>query len=134
MFSRNGRSAWAPAVALAAAALALGAGCRTAGPLVGGDREPAKGTISGSVAGPDGVAPVRDRLVEAVEVETGDRYPAMTSATGGYTIELPPGRYRLEVDLAEGEEVASDPGVVEVREGQLVTRADFVLGGAGVVR
>lgn len=134
MFSRNGRRAWALSMAFAGTVLAFGAGCRTAGPLVGGDREPANGTISGSVAGPDGVAPVRDRLVEAVEVETGDRYPTTTSSTGGYTIELPPGRYRLEVDLADGEELASGPGVVEVGEGQLVTGVDFVLGGAGVVR
>jgi hypothetical protein len=134
MFSRSGRSEWAVVVALAAAALVCGASCRSASPLVGGDREAARGTISGGVAGPDGEAPVQDRLVEAVEVGTGDRHSATTSQTGGYTIEVPPGRYRIEVELAEGEALAESPEIVEVKAGQLVTGVDFVLGGAVLVR
>jgi hypothetical protein len=134
MFARSGRGGWAYTLPVAAGVLIHGAGCRSAAPLLGSDREPAHGTVSGVVAGPDGVAPVRGRLVEAIRVETRQRYSAVTSAAGSYTIKLPSGRYRLEVEFAEGEETARSPGVVDVDERELVTEVDFVLGGAGVVQ
>jgi hypothetical protein len=80
------------------------------------------------------VAPVAGRQVAAVEVDTGERYETNTNVVGTYTVMLPPGRYRVEVDLASGEAIVEEPGVVEVGPGELAEDQDFTLGGAGVVR
>jgi hypothetical protein len=117
---------------LAAPVLVGGIGCRSvAVPPV--EAPPARGTLAGSVFGPEGVAPVEGRLVEAVEVDTGFRYGTKTNAAGGFSLMLPPGRYRLEVVLAPGESIIEDPGVVTLEPSQLAHDQDVTLGGAGVV-
>jgi hypothetical protein len=99
-----------------------------------GDRDPsADGTVSGTVRGPDGVAPAAGREVEAVEVETGRRYTAQTNVAGSYSLMVPAGRYRLELKLEAGESLAREPEVVAVRPGELAKGQDFTLGGAGIV-
>jgi hypothetical protein len=117
---------------LAMLVLVGGIGCRSAGvPPV--EAPPARGTLAGSVFGPEGVAPVEGRLVEAVEVDTGFRYGTKTNAAGGFSLMLPPGRYRLEVALGPGESILEDPGVVTLEPSQLAHGQDVTLGGAGVV-
>ena len=104
--------------------------CRTAAPVVGGGDVPgARGTLSGTVRGFDDTAPAVGRTVEAVEVSTGARYSAITNVTGGFTIMVPKGRYRLKVALLEGESVAEDPGVVNVSTSDAESRINFVLAG-----
>jgi hypothetical protein len=105
--------------------------CRTLGPAE--VNEDTRGTLAGVVRGPEGIAPVKGRLVEAVEVDTRERLGTRTNAEGGWSLLVPPGRYRIEVTLAPGETVVKDPGVVEVGPSQLVPHADVELGGAGVV-
>jgi len=113
-------------------AFVLGAGaCRSLAP-VPLDAQ-ARGTVAGTVRGPEGVAPVADRLVELVEIESGRRESTKTNDVGDYSILVPPGRYRVEVALGPGEVVVSDPGLVDVAPSQLVAHVDVVLGGAGVV-
>jgi len=118
------------AVALATLALSTSA-CQTLAP-VPLDAQ-ARGTVAGTVRGPEGVAPVANRLVEDVEVEPGRRVSAKTNAAGSYSILVPPGRYRIEVTLGPGEAVVSGPGFVDVAPSELVAQVNVVLGGAGVV-
>jgi hypothetical protein len=115
-----------------AAALVVGAAACSSLPLDSVDPS-ARGTVTGAVHGPDGIDPVKGRLVEAVELESGRRVHTETNAFGEYTLLLPPGQYRIEVVLGPGEGVVKDPGVVRMRPGELVAHADVVLGGAGVV-
>jgi len=93
----------------------------------------AKGTLSGAVRGPGGVAPPAGRRVEAVDAETGRRYTTETNAVGGFSMMLPPGRYRVDVALAAGETVVDSPGIVTVEPSELIDEQDVTLGGAGVV-
>jgi hypothetical protein len=56
-----------------------------------------RGTITGAVSDPSG-AVVGNAGIEAKNVETGVAYPAVTTATGNYTIaQLPAGRYEVSV-------------------------------------
>ena len=50
------------------------------------------------------------RKVTAVNARTGARFETTTGVNGGYTIKVPEeGRYRIEVELREGEIVAKGP-------------------------
>jgi hypothetical protein len=107
--------------------------CRTVAIPPDGEVPTAEGTLAGTVRGPEGIAPPPGRQVEAVNVDTGDRYATETGVTGGFSLMVPPGRYRIEVTLVPGEEVVRHPGVVAVESGGLADDKDVVLGGAGVV-
>jgi len=121
----------AAGAALAAMLLACAPACSSL-PPPRVENEDARGTLAGSVHGPGGVAPVKGRQVVAVEVDTGRRYSTRTNDVGSYSLLVPPGRYRIEVALASGEEVVRDPGVAQVEPSQLIPEADVVLGGAGL--
>ena len=43
----------------------------------------------------------------------------MTSVTGGFSIQVPPGKYRLEVELREGEAITKDPGTIDINKSYL---------------
>lgn len=107
-----------------------GMGCRSATPI---EAPAARGTLAGTVRGPEGVAPVEGRLVEAVDVESGRRYGTKTNTVGGFSLMLPAGRYRLEVALGPGERVLESPGVVVLGASELARDQDVILAGAGVV-
>lgn len=47
------------------------------------------------------------------------RYSTVTNVSGGFSIGVPPGKYRLEVALAAGERVVKDPGVIDINESDL---------------
>jgi hypothetical protein len=106
--------------------------CRTAAPLIGAEAIPARATVAGRVTGPMGSDPVAGRLVSAVDVTTAARYWTTTSVTGGFTLLVPPGRYRLNVALARAERLVEEPRVLDLDPGAFVDDADFVLGGAGI--
>lgn len=112
-------------LALAVAALAI-AGCHP-GPVVDpGPDQPAGGTIAGIVT-MDGKTPVEGRKVTAVSADTGASFSATTGVNGGYTIKVPQGTYRLEVELRAGETVAKHPGETRINRSDLDPRRDFVL-------
>lgn len=123
--------------ALLVLALTLGVGvspaCRSVAVPPAGEVPAADGTLAGTVRGPGGVAPPPGRQVEAVNVDTGARYATETGVTGGFSLMVPPGHYRIEVALVPGEEIVEDPGVVTVEAGGLADDKDVTLGGAGVV-
>ena len=67
-------------------------------------KEAVGGTIAGIVS-TSAKAALPDRKVSAVNVTTGARFDATTGPNGGYTIKVPEGTYRLELELRSGESV-----------------------------
>ena len=84
------------------------------------------GTIAGIVT-TTGNAAVPDRKVTAVDVTSGARFEATTGANGGYTIKVPEGSYRLELELRPGEVVAKQPGETRINKSDLDSRRDFTI-------
>jgi hypothetical protein len=106
-----------------------GSACHTNRPLwsaTPGDKT-TPGTIAGIMrtAGGD-VLP--GRRVDAIQVGTSQRYSAVTNVTGGFSIPVPPGRYRLDPELREGEKVLRDPGIVDINKSDLDANLVIVVG------
>jgi hypothetical protein len=120
---------------LGVALLCIGA-CRQGVPVIDTSPAPAEanGTISGTVRGPEGTSSIDGRVVEVVNVDTGDRQRATTNNAGGFTFKLPPGKYRVEVTLREGESILKQPGVIQLNKSDVDAHADFVLGSVRVSR
>ena len=113
-----------------ALSLALGAlpACRPGTPIVNTD--PMKATTPGTIAGAARSTsgdPVSGRKVEAVDAKTGQRYAAETGVTGGFSIKVPPGHYRLELQLDEGESIVHEPGTIDINSGDLDPNMDIVV-------
>ena len=106
--------------------------CRRGVPIIDTAPKPANpnGTISGTVSGPEGTSAIAGRVVEAFNVDTGERQRETTSSTGGFTFKLKPGKYRIELTLREGESIAKQPGVIDLNKSDVDAHADFVLGAA----
>jgi hypothetical protein len=115
--------------ALAAGLLLLSVACLPRGPVVdtGPKPEGVGGTIAGRVSTGDGTTPVSARKVTAVNTASGARFEASTATNGGYTIKVPAGTYRLEVEMRGGETVSKQPDTTEVNVGDLDPDRDFVL-------
>jgi hypothetical protein len=117
-------------------ALLLAGACRRGVPVVDlGARPPeARGTLTGVVRGPEGTSPVVGRDVQIINSGTGQRYTAQTGDTGGFTIQLPAGKYRFELALREGETLVKRPGVVDLGKGDIDSHIEFVLAAVRVTR
>jgi hypothetical protein len=87
---------------------------------------PAGGTIAGIVSS-EANAAIAGRKVTAIDVATGTPYEATTGANGGYTIKVPEGTYRLEIELRAGESVLKQPAETKVNKSDLDPRRDFVI-------
>jgi Carboxypeptidase regulatory-like domain len=97
------------------------------GPVIGTDpKSSVGGTIAGIVSTDTKVA-VTGRRVSAVDTTTGAKFDATTGANGGYTIKVPQGTYRLEVELRPGETVTKQPNETRVNRSDLDPRRDFVI-------
>lgn len=110
--------------------LMLSSGCaaRHGRPLIGGSTVPnPTGTISGSVATSTGT-PLEGRRVSAIDMATEAHFDVTTSSGGGYTIKVPPGRYRLEVELRGGDQLARQPDQINVNSGDVDEKMNFVVG------
>lgn len=109
--------------------LALGLhACRTGVPVM--DRGPKPPTQEGTIAGhvrTDGNAAVVSRKVIATAVADGKTYETSTNNAGTYTLKVPPGRYRLEVELREGERLAKQPGETQIDPSDLDPDRNFVI-------
>jgi hypothetical protein len=92
------------------------------------------GTISGTVRGPNGPAAVHERIVEVVNLSTGERRRVVTDRAGAFTFQVKPGKYRLELMLKPGERLASQPGIIHLGGTALEAHADIVLGRVPVSR
>jgi hypothetical protein len=116
-------------LSLLVALLALvSTGCRTGIPVVDrGEKPPTQdGTIAGNVR-TDSDAAVVTRVVRAVAVSTGQKFETTTNNAGTYTLKVPPGRYRLEVELRDGERLSKEPGETQVNASDLDPGRNFVI-------
>lgn len=118
------------AVVALVAALAATGGCRTGQPIYDSTPEDQQtpGTIAGIVRAGEGGDPVAGRSIDAVSLSGGRRYSATTSVTGGFSIPVPPGQYRLEVSLREGERLLRSPGTIDINESDLDANLEVVIG------
>jgi Carboxypeptidase regulatory-like domain len=112
-------------MAAVAAAAILSAACHP-GPIAS-KPEIVGGTIAGIVKTSDSTVAVPGRRVSAVEVKTGTRGDTTTGADGGYTVQVPIGTYRLELELAGSEILAKQPSPTHVNNGDLDPGRDFVI-------
>jgi hypothetical protein len=86
----------------------------------------AGGTIAGIVRATNGSVPLVTRKVTAIHAVSGARFETTTGTNGGYTIKVPEvGRYRLEVELREGEVIAKGPEETDINNGDLDPGRDF---------
>jgi hypothetical protein len=84
------------------------------------------GTIAGIVRATDGTVALVTRKVTAIHATTGARFETTTGVNGGYTIKVPEeGRYRLEVELRDGEVIAKGPRETDVNNGDIDPGRDF---------
>ena len=115
--------------AMAVSLLLVGGACRMGQPVLvsttGNMSTP--GTIAGIVSAPGG-DPIPGRNVEAIAVDGDQHYSAVTSVTGGFSIKVPPGDYRLKVDLQGDERVVHEPGVVHINKSDLDANLKIVVG------
>ena len=61
-------------------------------------------------------------------------FAAQTGANGGFTIQLPAGKYRLELALKDGETLTKRPDIVDLDKGDIDSHIEFVLSAVRLVR
>jgi hypothetical protein len=106
----------------------LSAACHTNRPIV--DPSPgqsAGGTIAGIVTTADRAIAVPGRKVTATEINKGSHYESTTAANGGYTIKVPEGTYRIEIELRGSETLAKRPDETRINNGDTDSGRDFVI-------
>lgn len=111
-----------------ASVVLLAAGCHIDRPIV--DPSPKAsvgGTIAGIVTTADSAVAVVGRKVTAIDVSSGSKFDATTGANGGYTIQVPQGTYRIEVELRGAETFAKRPDPTRVNNGDTDSGRDFVI-------
>src|SRR4029079_7449103 len=101
----RGRALLLCVVALVASA------CRTGVPVIDTGPKPptADGTIAGHVSTGSGATGVPSRIVRAINVASGEKFETTTNNAGTYTLKVPPGKYRIEVELRPGERLPHHP-------------------------
>ena len=115
---------WAAVVLVCGAALS--AACHP-GPVLNAQPNKVGGTIAGIVKTTDTAIAVPGRKVSVIDVKTGARHETTTGANGGYTIQVPEGTYRFELELREGEALAKQPDHTHVNNSDLDASRDFVI-------
>jgi hypothetical protein len=101
--------------------------CHPGQPMAGGVTQPAGGTVSGAVTSSDKSIPLTGRKVTLTEISTNAHYDTTTAANGGYTIQVPRGTYRIEVELRPGEALEKHPADTHVNGSDLDAGRDFVV-------
>lgn len=124
VFARLGTFAF-----LVALLTALSVSCRRGMPVVDptGSDPNTPGTISGTVRGPENSSAIEGRIVEVINIDTGERQQTTTSNVGGFTFKVRPGKYRVTVALLQGETLLKQPGVLTVNRSDVDAYADFII-------
>jgi hypothetical protein len=115
---------FAPALLVCLAAAS--AACHP-GPVINTDSTKVGGTIAGIVKTADAAVAVPGRKITVIETTTGARHETTTAANGGYTIQVPEGTYRIEIELRAGETLAKQPAETRVTNSDLDAGRDFVI-------
>jgi Carboxypeptidase regulatory-like domain len=97
------------------------------GPVVGGTKQQVGGTIAGIVSATGGTTALASRKVTAINTATQARYDTTTAANGGYTLKVPEGTYKIEIELRPGESLSKQPGETRINNGDLDSGRDFVV-------
>jgi hypothetical protein len=105
--------------------LIISAGCHPRPLLPGGMERSVGGTIAGIVSATGDTVALPGRRVTAVNVVTGAMFETTTSVTGGYTLKVPEGTYRLEVELREQERLSRRPDNTRISNGDLDSARNF---------
>ena len=111
------------------AALLIVAACRPGVPVIDPSARPPSldGTVSGHLATTSGDR-VPGRKIELVELNTGSRHSVTTDANGAFTVKVPPGKYRLDVELQSGERVEKAPKEIDINKSDLDSNLEIVIG------
>jgi carboxypeptidase family protein len=96
------------------------------GPVIDTGPQPVGGTIAGIVS-TDSKVPVPSRKVTAINTESGAKFEATTGSNGGYTIKVPQGNYRLELELKPGETIVKHPDETKINRSDLDPHRHFVI-------
>lgn len=115
------RVGWVLVLLVALTGVLAAVACRRGVPVVDpGPKPPTRdGTISGRLTTEGDASRVVSRRVEVVNVATGDRRAVSTSNSGGFTIKVPPGKYRLNVELRPGEAIVKGPDTIDINSSDL---------------
>ena len=97
------------------------------GPVIGGTAQQVGGTIAGIVSATGGTTALASRKVTAINTATQARFDTTTAANGGYTLKVPEGTYKIEIELRPGESLAKQPGETRINNGDLDSGRDFVV-------
>ena len=99
------------------------------GPVINaGAKQPSVGgTIAGLVTTVDKSVAVPGRVVTATDTVRSARFDATTADNGGYTLKVPEGTYRLDVELRTGETLLKRPGDTRIANSDLDPGRDFVI-------
>jgi hypothetical protein len=106
--------------------LAASAACHP-GPVIGGTTQQVGGTIAGIASASGGSVALVGRKITAINTATQARFDTTTASNGGYTMKVPEGTYRLEIELRPGETLSRQPGETHINNGDLDPRRDFVV-------
>lgn len=112
---------------LAAVMLFAAVACHPGQPVVGGDKLQVGGTIAGIVSAAGGSPALASRKVTAINTATNSKYEATTASNGGYTIKVPEGTYRIDVELRANETLAKRPDEARIHNGDLDAGRDFIV-------
>jgi hypothetical protein len=110
-----------------ALAVAISSACHPGPVLDTSPKRSVGGTIAGTVGTSDPAVAVPGRRVTATEVSSGAHFEATTAANGGFTIKVPEGTFRIEVELRTGETLSKQPGETRIKNGDLDPHRDFVI-------
>jgi hypothetical protein len=116
------RTSWTTIVVAALVVLAgvisLGSvvACRRGVPVIDPGQDPptVDGTISGRLTSRGDASRLVGRKVEVVNIQTGDRRAVSSSDTGAFTLKVPPGKYRLVIELRPGESIVKGPETIDI--------------------
>jgi hypothetical protein len=105
------------------------ASCMPRGPVIdtGSAPDNPTGTIAGTVRAAGSAASLSGRRVTAINVSTGQRFEVSTATNGGYTLKVPVGRYRMEVELRAGESLAETPDETQINASDMDADRDFTI-------
>ena len=106
----------------------LAIACHPNRPVIGsGQPADVGGSIAGLVTTGEAGTALSARKVTAINVDTGARYDVSTAINGGYTVRVPAGMYRLELELRPGETLTAKPDPTDVERGDLDAGRNFVV-------